>query len=371
MICSIGFINPQSYNILEKYDYNLLDSCITEKLVVTYYCSTKVTKDDLNINYLKIFEYQKYKSILKLISYLYSMFTLYFYLIKAKHDIIHIQWFRLPFLEIPCLYFINKFVLGSKPLVYTAHNIYPHDSGSLFRWVYKFIYRVFDTVIVHDETTKRKLEKLTGHNKIKVIHCGTFILEPIDEVEDDVRRAIRRSNSGYVLVFGNAGYYKGADILLETWRQSGLDKLGVRLVIAGNGYDQFINKSEIPDSVTLISRFISESSLASLIENCTFVLLPYREISQSGVLMTVISYKKPALVTYVGAFRDLIDTFKPKMHLRNFSTVEIGKSCFELFTDVDKQIEFLNYDKITDEYSWSSASEATFHLYASYCISKL
>jgi glycosyltransferase involved in cell wall biosynthesis len=60
------------------------------------------------------------------------------------------------------------------------------------------------------------------------------------------------------------------------------------------------------DSIRLLNKYVSIQELAELIQNAEFIVCPYREATQSGVLMTAFALNKPVLATNVGAFPEYI-----------------------------------------------------------------
>lgn len=106
------------------------------------------------------------------------------------------------------------------------------------------------------------------------------------------------------LVFSMTGflsYYKGVDILLDAW--TGCAELAgndsIRLIIAGEGKISFDTPSSCPN-IQIINRFISDNEYKEIMDITDVGVLPYRDISQSGVLLTLLSYRKPVLVSSRG-----------------------------------------------------------------------
>jgi glycosyltransferase involved in cell wall biosynthesis len=55
-------------------------------------------------------------------------------------------------------------------------------------------------------------------------------------------------------------------------------------------------------------RFVSAGELAGAFRAASLVVLPYREIDQSGVLFTALAFGKPMLLTRVGGFPEVAAT---------------------------------------------------------------
>jgi glycosyltransferase involved in cell wall biosynthesis len=103
-----------------------------------------------------------------------------------------------------------------------------------------------------------------------------------------------------VLFFGLIRPYKGLDVLLEAWREARPD---AELWVVGMPR---MDASSIhgPDVRTAL-RFVSGAELAGAFEAADLVVLPYREIDQSGVLFTALAFGKPLLLSDVGGFGEI------------------------------------------------------------------
>ena len=112
------------------------------------------------------------------------------------------------------------------------------------------------------------------------------------------------------MFFGRLSYYKGIDILLNAIPLV-LEKYPEeKFVIAGKpsfGYEvdnNVINK--FPNNFKVITSFLNNNDLVKLIEESKFVICPYRDATQSGVLMTAFAAKKMVIATNVGSFPEFI-----------------------------------------------------------------
>jgi glycosyltransferase involved in cell wall biosynthesis len=99
--------------------------------------------------------------------------------------------------------------------------------------------------------------------------------------------------------------YKGIDLLLEAWH--GIE--GAELWIAGMPrMDIAPLRAAAPDGVRFVPRFISEEELPAYFRRAQLVVLPYREIDQSGVLFTALAFARPLLLSDVGGFPEIART---------------------------------------------------------------
>jgi glycosyltransferase involved in cell wall biosynthesis len=63
----------------------------------------------------------------------------------------------------------------------------------------------------------------------------------------------------------------------------------------------------VEDLLTWDLGYIPDDELPALFENADALALPYREIDQSGVLMTAVSHGIPVLASEVGGFEEILD----------------------------------------------------------------
>ena len=105
-----------------------------------------------------------------------------------------------------------------------------------------------------------------------------------------------------VLFFGLIRPYKGVDVLLDAWRRAERPD-GAELWIVGMPRmdASFIDGPGVRTAL----RFVSGAELAGAFRAADLVVLPYREIDQSGVLFTALAFGKPLLLTAVGGFPEI------------------------------------------------------------------
>jgi glycosyltransferase involved in cell wall biosynthesis len=111
-----------------------------------------------------------------------------------------------------------------------------------------------------------------------------------------------------ILFFGRIIEYKGINVLLTAMKQIVEKFPNIKLVIAGNGdvsnYSQLI--AEIKDNIELYIKHIPENEISSYFKNIDFVVLPYIEATQSGVIPLSYSMGKPVICTNVGGLPEQV-----------------------------------------------------------------
>lgn len=110
----------------------------------------------------------------------------------------------------------------------------------------------------------------------------------------------------FVLFFGQIHPYKGLPNLYEAVKLINENGGNVKVVVAGRGNDNCLDKIKADSHFVLINRFISNDELAYLIRKCRMVVCPYLSVSQSGIPQTAFVFSKPIVASNLGAFAELI-----------------------------------------------------------------
>jgi glycosyltransferase involved in cell wall biosynthesis len=210
--------------------------------------------------------------------------------------------------------------LWSERFVYTAHNLLPHDrdNSRFFFWVYRLIYSLPHDIIAH---TNKVADQLSSEfhvrpSKITVISIG--LNEEIEETHlsfREARKLLELPEGGQIgLFFGKVEPYKGVDRLAEAW---GIVKTpATRLLIAGwcpdTGYAHLVHsaiaKSPRKASIQWREGFVANGLVAVWLRACNVVVMPYRNIYQSGVVFLCLRFGVPIVATDVGSLSEFIDS---------------------------------------------------------------
>ncbi|TDN35765.1 glycosyltransferase [Hymenobacter sp. UV11] len=116
----------------------------------------------------------------------------------------------------------------------------------------------------------------------------------------------------YVLFFGFIRAYKGLDILLEALADARVAALPVKLLIAGEFYEDaapyevLIKKYDLESRLVRATDFIPNEKVADYFSAADLVVQPYKNATQSGVSQVAYHFGRPMLVTDVGGLAELI-----------------------------------------------------------------
>jgi D-inositol-3-phosphate glycosyltransferase len=116
----------------------------------------------------------------------------------------------------------------------------------------------------------------------------------------------------YVLFFGFIRAYKGLDILLEAIADPRVAALPMKLLIAGEFYEDaapyeaLIQKHNLESRLVRATDFIPNERVADYFSAADLVVQPYKHATQSGVSQVAYHFGRPMLVTDVGGLAELI-----------------------------------------------------------------
>jgi len=283
---------------------------------------------------------------------------LFFPLFKAittkRYDIVHIQGHSyLFFLFVPLL------KLQRKPIYWTIHDVDFRPTNSGLRGKLetlqvkllcqnKMLSKHVDFIIVHGSKLRDKLIS-NGISKDKICVMPHFDYGYLLSLNSGKNVD---NTDGYVLFFGKIKPYKGLDILIKAARIV-RKKLGNKfsVVIAGKGslaYCDTLLSTEDLEYIYVQNRFIPEVEIPRLFKGARFLVLPYTDASQSGVVSLAYTFSKPVIVSNVGSIPEYVDhgvtgfTFETgdTDQLANYMTklIEDNNLCNEMGKNAYKKI---------------------------------
>lgn len=113
-----------------------------------------------------------------------------------------------------------------------------------------------------------------------------------------------------ILFFGRISPYKGLDVLYRALPRVAERVPGVRVVVAGRPIDGYTPPTPppLPPPATVETHFgyIPNARLARLLEDATVVACPYRDATQSGVILTAYAFDRPVVASAVGGLPEYV-----------------------------------------------------------------
>lgn len=292
------------------------------------------------------------------------------YVAIVRPDILHIQWF--PFVEFAGgEEYVLAAIKRSSPklkIVYTAHNIYPHNLSENGRAAYRTrvlrLDNYIDQYVTHLNSSRKELMNEYGipPQKVSVAYHGIYVAENYIPTQN------KPSNIKRLIMYGFQSRYKGADILIDALNllpKESLSKLKVKIVgLTDKALYESYSEKATAINVEWINRFVSDGELYQAIGESDLILLPYRKIAQSGVLLLALSYKKAILTSDLPSFKETLEGYPEDCFFESGNPKALA-DILEQF--VNNRIDVHNLIKIirnlNEKYSWNETAKKTLYIY--------
>ena len=231
---------------------------------------------------------------------------------KLKPDYIVVR-FWMPFFG-PCLGTILKLVNRNKftQIICIADNVIPHEKRMGDTLLTKYFFSSIHRFITMSEKVNQDLKTFTQKPSINIVHPIYDNFGDIISKEEARKHLALPVNEKIILFFGFIRKYKGLDLLLEAMNNASIREANIKLLIAGEFYDNkeeyeiIIAKYNLANSLYLRTQFIDNSEVKYYLSASDFVIQPYKHATQSGVTPLAYHFEKPMLVTNVGGLANLV-----------------------------------------------------------------
>lgn len=221
------------------------------------------------------------------------------YVKEMKPDLVHLQWVDNPFYA---YHFVRWAQHRGVRVVYTPHNILPHERRWLLMPAYRALYRAMDQVVARDIHLAWALEELLDTPRERVTHLpGSPNFLALQTRERDVDSPLPRlpGERRRLLFFGHGSPRKGLDGLLkavtgEEWPES------IHLLIAGENVmhgitDEVVTKAREAMRISVLDRYVPPDEVAVLFRDADLLLMPYTRQCKSPLLDLAAALHLPVL----------------------------------------------------------------------------
>ena len=354
------------------YEFN--DDILTYKTYKIFY----------KISYLISKYYPKFNSeigfnkylrrFIKVCEYPFNIIEALFISIKEKREIAHIQTVN----ELELLLII-LFKLAGIKIIYTVHNIRPrHGKVKFYHFIiYNLIYRLCNHIIVHTKSGRNELKKFfkIKIQKISVLPHGNYQnFLPKKEIsrEKTLNLFDIPFHAKTILFFGAIRSNKGLENLLVSLSLIIKDIKNVKLLIIGEPtedygkYDKIIKQKKIEKYIYEKLEYVDNSKIHIYFTAADLVVLPYHEITGSGVLQIAYAFSKPVVATDLPGFREAINDGENGYLVPVNNSIELANRIIDILQDEPKAEKMGRYSKFLSDtmYSWDSIASRTLSLYS-------
>jgi len=302
----------------------------------------------------------------KVIRAAWFLFGLLSSLINARINqvkVVHFHFFHYTFLEYFSVMLSKVFKFK---VVITAHDVeslYESNDSVGAKRVLSYA----DRIIAHNILSKKILVEDIGIDNIcvSIIPHGNYI-ESISEQpgKEESRKFLGIAQSHTVILFfGQIKKIKGLDILLNALPEVIKVFPDLKLVIAGkewkddfSRYQEIIKNNGLSDFVIPRVQYIPDEQVSSYFRASDLVVLPYKKIYQSGVLLMAMSYKAPVLVSDIPGMTEIIDNDVNGFLFKSEDSENLASRLVNILGNKKELMRVANsgYEKVIEEHNWDN-----------------
>jgi len=232
---------------------------------------------------------------------------------SEKPDLLLIR-FWLPFLG-PSLGTVARIVRSNKhtKVICIFDNVIPHEKRPGDKILTKYFTGSIDGAIVMSQTVMDDLKLFRKNIPVKLSPHPLFDNYGKKVSREEALKSLNLdSDNSYLLFFGFIRAYKGLDLLIEAFSDKRLRNRKLKLIIAGEFYEDdapyrnLIKKYNLEEDVIFHDHFIKDTEVPLFCGAADLVVQPYKTATQSGVTQIAFNFEKPMLVTDVGGLREIV-----------------------------------------------------------------
>lgn len=202
-------------------------------------------------------------------------------------------------------------------VVITAHEVQSPVPHLSVPWMAKNAYRSSAEIIAQSKIIKRELIEVlqVPETKVTVIPHGNYLpsVRQLPSQREAKAWVGIPKDARVLLFFGQIKEVKGLDVLLDAMPQIVAKYPNTILLIAGKVWkDNFQIYRKQLDSLGVANNcvshigYIPDSEVPCYFGAADVVVLPYRKISQSGVLLMAMSYGKPVVTSDIEGMTEVV-----------------------------------------------------------------
>ncbi|OGX84054.1 glycosyl transferase family 1 [Hymenobacter lapidarius] len=235
--------------------------------------------------------------------------------LRAERPDLVIFRFWLPFMG-PALGTVARLVRGNghTRVVAITDNVIPHEKRPGDGPLTRYFLSACDGFVTMSRSVLADLQRLGFASKPALYRPHPLYdnFGPIKPKDTALQALGLPDSTGYLLFFGFIRAYKGLDIMLEAFADKRVAALPVKLIVAGEfyedaaPYDALIHRYNLEERIVRATDFIPNEKVVDYFCAADLVVQPYKNATQSGVSQIAYHFERPMLVTDVGGLAELI-----------------------------------------------------------------
>lgn len=256
-------------------------------------------------------------------------------------------------------------------IVFSLHNLYPHyGKGNMHFLEYfmrVYMLKMSNLLVGHSINALDDFEKFyrlpIGHKYVLALHgCYENYLSEQPKIKRDSRLESFKANGRIKLFLRySQNDYKGVRFFLDHYCEAAA-RSELTLIIGGRPSAAEIQKLEesnvhylvIDESAHEIPGFLSEKTLVECLTACDFVVLPYQEITCSGMFFLALTFLRPVLAPDLNFFK--LHTDEQTAVLFETGNGDAIRETLVTLSDRSKRISRQALAERRGKYSWKQSA---------------
>ena len=332
------------------------------------------------INGLKFFTFYKeiFKSKSKIINGIKWIIGTVFSVFHARFSGISIFHFHIFYTNVLVLFNLLFVKIFFGKIVLTVHDVSSFSNSSNSSIIEKLIYKLTDRIITHNEFSKLEILNVNADSSscISIVPHGSYT--PFINIQYDKEKSKEQlgipNNRRILLFFGMIKKVKGLEVLLSALKGVIKKNPDVLLVIAGrvwendfSAYQKIIDENNLSAYILLHTKFIPQEDVEHYYCASDLVILPYKKIYQSGVLMMTLSYERPALVSDLPPLKEIISDNENGFLFKTENVSDLTAKLNSILSDEElmEEVRVKGAELINTKYDWGEIGRQTKQAYQS------
>ena len=293
--------------------------------------------------------------------------------VSERRNIVHFHFFHVGALQAMQVLLAR---LLMRTVVITAHDVESFVATLEVPFMSRLAYRLAHRVIAHNRISRDELQARlqVPEHKIAVIPHGNYMhaLRPVPPVEIARERLSIPPHAKVLLFFGQIKEVKGLDVLLRAMPAVLHRHPDAVLLIAGkpwktdfSGYQATIERLGIQAACYAHIRYIPDEEVPFYYGVADLVVLPYRHIYQSGVVLMAMSYGKAVLVSDIPGMLEVVQDGETGFVFRSGDEADLAERACKLFADPEsvESISGRGQQLMVEKFGWAVIGQQTKAVY--------
>jgi len=294
---------------------------------------------------------------------------------KAKPDILLLRYW-LPFMS-PSLGTVARMVRTNRHTVVICifDNVIPHEKRIGDKVLTKFFVHSIDGAIVMSKTVSDDLKTFRENIPVKLSPHPLFDNYGTIKGREEALTGLNLDGQySYLLFFGFIRAYKGLDILIEAFSDKRLRNRKLKLLIAGEFYEDdkpyrmLVKQFSLENDIIFHDHFIKDDEVSLFFSVADLIVQPYKSATQSGVTQIAFHFEKPMLVTDVGGLREIVPDRRCGYVVQPEPRA-IAESILDFYDNSRKEEFTAGVQQEKNKFTWDKMTASIIEVY-NYCFTK-